>query len=110
MIYWYVLLWVALFSCLIISFLPVVIYEMVFLLVLYQHVILSIKVSLCNSNIQKKIVEKQYQIFALNRLFMRKYIRGTNLQSNGWLYVKNKCCNQHSVGLLAYVLWICTVV
>lgn len=34
---------------------------------------------------------------------MEKHIRGTNLESNGWLYVKNKCCNQHSVGLLAYV-------
>lgn len=54
MIYWYVLLWVALFSCLIISFLSVVIYDMVFLLVLYQCVILSIKISLCNCNIQKR--------------------------------------------------------
>lgn len=54
MIYWYVLLWVALFSCLIISFLSVVIYEMAFLFVLYQRVILSIKISLCNSDIQKK--------------------------------------------------------
>lgn len=54
MIYWYILLWVAVSSFLIISFLSVVIYEMAFLLVLYQHVILSIKISLCNNDIQKR--------------------------------------------------------
>lgn len=52
MIYWYVLLYIALFSCLIISFLSVVIYEVEFPFVLYQHAIF-VNHNLCNSDIQK---------------------------------------------------------
>lgn len=105
MIYWYVLLWVALFSCLIISFFLSWFMRWHFCL-FYSSMLFCQSKSVCATVIyKKKIVELDPQ--SISNVCFKQIIYGEIYQRNQfakqWLLIlKNKCCNQHSVGLLAY--------